>query len=139
MTDPEPEPITTWTIGTVTLPYGPLKFGITGSPNESQITQSGEEPIITIDGMSGTTLALTGTIDDDTGTDDDLWTDIISPLLALRGLEVTLTCPVTALNGTWVLVDFQPSRSQFLKIYDYTLRLKKSCLTIVLVPELAPE
>ena len=57
---PEDPPITTWTIGDVVLPYGPQKFGITGAPNESEITQSGEEPIIIIDGLSGTTLALIG-------------------------------------------------------------------------------
>jgi hypothetical protein len=125
-------PAAGWQINNITLPYGPQKFGITGAPNESEITQSGEEPIIIIDGLSGTTLALSGTIDDDTKNDDQLWTDIIQPLLDLRGAEITLVCPVSALNGTWVLVDFQPSRSQFLKIYDYTLRLKKSCLTVTL-------
>ncbi len=121
------------------MPYGPHKFGITGAPNESEITQSGEEPIIIIDGLSGTTLALSGTIDDDAKTDDELWNDIIQPLLDLRGVEVTLSCPVTALNGVWVLVDFQPSRGQFLKIYDYTLRLKKSCLTVTLNSSISPE
>ena len=125
-------PATGWQINDIIFPYGPQKFGITGAPNESEITQSGEEPIIIIDGLSGTTLALSGTIDDDTKSDDQLWTDIIQPLLDLRGAEITLVCPVSALNGVWVLVDFQPSRSQFLKIYDYTLRLKKSCLTVTL-------
>ena len=136
---PEDPPITTWTINDVVLPYGPQKFGITGAPNESEITQSGEEPIIIIDGLSGTTLALSGTIADDAKTDESLWNDIIQPLLDLRGVEVTLSCPVTAINGVWVLVDFQPSRGQFLKIYDYTLRLKKSCLTVTLSPSINPE
>ena len=135
----EDPPITIWTIGDVVLPYGPQKFGITGAPNESEITQSGEEPIIIIDGLSGTTLALSGTIDDDTKTDDELWNTIIQPLLNLRGAEITLTCPVTALCGVWTIVDFQPSRSQFLKIYDYTLRLKKSCLTVTLNSIIIPE
>jgi hypothetical protein len=136
---PEELPITTWTINDVVLPYGPLKFGITGAPNESEITQSGEEPIIIIDGLSGTTLTLSGTIDDDAKTDNELWNDIIQPLLDLRGAEITLTCPVTALCGAWTLVDFQPSRSQFHKIYDYTLRLKKSCLTVTLNSSILPE
>ena len=125
-------PAAAWQIDDIALPYGPLKFGITGAPNESEITQSGEEPIITFDGFSGTTLTLSGTIDDDTKLDDQLWTDIIQPLLDLRGAEITLICPVTALNGLWVLVDFQPSRDKFLKIYDYTLRLKKSSLTVII-------
>jgi hypothetical protein len=81
---------------------------------------------------------LSGTIDDDTKNDDQLWTNIIQPLLDLRGVEITLVCPVSALNGVWVLVDFQPSRSQFLKIYDYTLRLKKSCLTVTLNSSINP-
>jgi hypothetical protein len=132
-------PAAAWQINDIAFPYGPQKFGITGAPNESEITQSGEEPIITIDGLSGTTLTLTGTIDDDTKTDDELWTDYIQPLLDLRGEEITLVCPVTALNGLWVLVDFQPSRDQFLKIYDYTLRLKKSCLTVTLNSNINPE
>ena len=104
-------PATAWQIDDINLPYGPLKFGISGAPNESEITQNGDEPIITIDGLSGTTLTLSGTIDDDTKVDDQLWTDIIQPLLDLRGSEITLICPVTALNGLWVLVDFQPSRA----------------------------
>ena len=124
-------PAAGWQINDVSLPYGPQKFAVTGAANESDITQSGEEPIITIDGLSGTTLTLTGTIDDDTKTDDELWTDIIQPLLDLRGAEVSLVCPVTALTGIWVLIDFQPSRDKFLKIYDYTLRLKKSVLTVI--------
>ena len=125
-------PASGWQINEISLPYGPLKLSISGAPNEEDIKQSGEEPIIAIDGFSGTTLALSGTIDDDTKTDDQLWNDIIQPLLDLRGAEITLTCPVNALCGVWTIVDFQPSRSQFLKIYDYTLRLKKSCLTVTL-------
>ena len=104
-------PATAWQINDIAFPYGPQKFGITGAPNESEITQSGEEPIILIDGFSGTTLALSGTIDDDTKTDDQLWNDIIQPLLDLRGAEITLTCPVNALCGVWTIVDFQPSRA----------------------------
>jgi hypothetical protein len=125
-------PAAGWQINDIVLPYGPAKFGLTGAANESEITQSGEEPIITIDGLNGTTLALSGTIDDDTKTDDQLWSEILSPLLDLRGAEITLICPITALNGFWTLIEFQPSRDKYLKIYDYTLRLKKSCLTVVL-------
>ncbi len=51
-----------WQINEVVLPYGPLKFGLTGDANEDSITQSGEEPIIIIDGLTGTVLTLSGTI-----------------------------------------------------------------------------
>jgi hypothetical protein len=117
-----------WQINDLALPYGPLKFGLTGDPNEESITQSGEEPILIIDGLSGTVLTLSGSLTDDS---NQLWDEIISPLLDLRGSEVTLVCPVSALNGVWTLVSFQPSSGKH-SIYDYTLRLKKSSLTVIL-------
>ena len=120
-----------WQINEIVLPYGPLKFGLTGDANEDSITQSGEEPIITIDGLSGTILTLSGTITDDSKTVDQLWSEIISPLLDLRGSEITLVCPISALNGVWTLVGFQPSSDKH-SIYEYTMRLKKSSLTVVL-------
>jgi hypothetical protein len=125
-------PATGWNINEITLPYGPQKISVSGAPNESDITQSGEEPIITIDGLSGTTLNLTGTIADDSKSDDQLWSDIITPLLNLRGSEILLLCPIAALTGTWTLTDFQPSKDKHAAIYDYTMRLKKSCLTVVM-------
>ena len=76
-----------WSISEITLPYGPQKLSISGAPNEADITQSGEEPIITIDGLSGTTLTLSGTLADDSRSDEQLWNDVISPLLDLRGTE----------------------------------------------------
>jgi hypothetical protein len=125
-------PASGWQINEVSLPYGPLKLSISGAPNEADITQSGEEPIITIDGLSGTTLTLSGTLADDSKSDDQLWSDLIFPLLDLRGAEILLLCPISALTGTWTLVDFQPSRDKHALIYDYSMRLKKSCLTVVL-------
>jgi hypothetical protein len=125
-------PVSTWSISEISLPYGPQKLSISGAPNESDITQSGEEPIITIDGLSGTTLTLSGTLADDSKSDDQLWNDLITPLLDLRGAEILLLCPISALTGTWTLIDFQPSRDKHAQIYDYTIRLKKSCLTIVM-------
>ena len=121
-----------WSINEIALPYGPQKLSISGAPNQEDITQSGEEPIITIDGLSGTTLTLSGTLADDSRNDEQLWSDLITPLLDLRGAEIVLLCPISALTGTWTLIDFQPSRDKHAQIYDYTIRLKKSCLTVVM-------
>jgi hypothetical protein len=121
-----------WSINEIALPYGPLKLSISGAPNESDITQSGEEPIIAIDGLNGTTLTLSGTIADYSKSEDQLWADVITPLLDLRGAEITFVCPISALNGTWTLIDFQPSKDKHGSIYDYSMRLKKSCLTVVM-------
>ena len=121
-----------WQIDDVVLPYGPLKFGLTGDANEDSITQSGDEPILIIDGLSGTVLTLSGSLTaDDSLPVDELWSDIISPLLDLRGNEITLVCPISALNGVWTLVGFQPSSGKH-SIYEYIMRLKKSSLTVVL-------
>jgi hypothetical protein len=125
-------PVSGWNINEIALPYGPAKLSISGAPNEDDIKQSGEEPIIVIDGLSGTTLTLSGTLADDSKSDDQLWSDLIFSLLDLRGAEIVLLCPISALNGTWTLVDFQPSRDKHALIYDYTMRLKKSCITVVL-------
>jgi hypothetical protein len=121
-----------WQINDVTLPYGPQKFSLSGSPNESAITQSGDEPIIVIDGLNGTILTMSGSISDDTKNDTQLWTDVLQPLLDLRGKEVTLVSPRSGLNGNWVLIDFQPSKDKGLDIYDYTMRLKKFSSLIVI-------
>ena len=125
-------PPSAWQINDIVLPYGPQKLSLSGAPNESDITQSGEEPIITIDGLSGTTLTLSGTITDDSKSDDQLWIDIITPLLNLRGSEIVLLCPISTLTGNWTIIDFQSSRDKHASIYDYTMRLKKSCLTVVM-------
>jgi hypothetical protein len=124
-----------WQLNDITLPYGPQKFSIAGSPNENDITQSGDEPIIVIDGINGTILTISGTIFDDARTDVELWSDILQPLLDLRGQEVTLVCPRVGLCGNWVLIDFQPSKEKPIDLYDYTMRLKKTSGLVVISKE----
>jgi hypothetical protein len=128
-------PATSWQINNIVLPFGPASVKIGGGINKEIMSKSGDEPVQIIDGLSGTTLTLNGTIDDDSKTDTQLWTDILTPLLELRGTEVTLVCPYVGLNGSYLLDSFEPARDSFYPIYSYSLRLSKSSLVVVMQSE----
>jgi hypothetical protein len=128
-------PPTTWQINEVALPFGPASVKICGGINKEIMPKSGDEPVQIVDGLAGTTLTLNGTIDDDSKTDVQLWSDILTPLLELRGTEVTLVCPYVGLNGSYLLDSFEPARDTYYPIYSYSMRLTKSSLIVVLQPE----
>ena len=64
--------------------------------------------------------------------DVQLWEDYITPLLELRGKEVTLVCPISGLNGVYLLEVFEPSRDAVIPIYTYSLRLSKGSLIVIM-------
>ena len=128
-------PAASWQINEITLPFGPESVKINGGINKETMPKSADEPIQIVDGLAGTTLTLNGAISDDSKTDPQLWSDILTPLLDIRGTEVTLVCPYVGLNGSYLLESFEPSRNTYHAIYAYSMRLTRSSLIVVLEPE----
>jgi hypothetical protein len=93
--------------------------------------QDQDEPVQVVTGLAGTVLTLTGTIANDAKTDVQLWDEVITPLLNLRGKEVVLICPITGLCGVYVLDNFEPERDSFYSIYDYSIKLSKGSRNII--------
>jgi hypothetical protein len=124
-----------WHINDVVLPFGPSGVKVNGGVNKQTMAKAGDEPVQIVEGKSGSTLTLSGSLEDDSKTDVQLWEDVITPLLELQGSEVTLVCPITGLNGTYLLEAFEPSRDKFHPIYDYTMRLTKSSLNVILASD----
>lgn len=123
---------TSWQIGSVALPFGPSSVKVGGGINKEMMAKSGDEPAVIVDGSSGSSLSLGGTIVDESKTDAQLWEDVLAPLLELKGHEVTLVCPIASLNGVYLLEQFEPSRDTKLPIYSYSLKLSKVSLLIVM-------
>ena len=128
-------PASAWQIDEIVLPIGPEGIKVAGGINKEVMAKSGDEPTIIVDGSSGTTLTLQGTIADDSKSDVALWADLLTPLLELRGTEITLVCPLVGLNGVYLLESFEPSRNKYPAIYDYSMRLTKSSLTVIMTRE----
>jgi hypothetical protein len=125
----------TWHIGNVELPVGPSSLKVNGGINKETISKSADDPVVIVDGSSGSSLSLSGSIADESKTDAQLWEDIISPLLELKGSEVTLVCPIASLNSVYLLEQFEPSRDTYASIYSYSMKLSKTSLTIIMAPE----
>lgn len=121
-----------WQIDEVTLPFGPEGIKIAGGINKEVMPQAKAEPINLVEGLAGTSLTLSGSIGDISKSDAQLWADIVTPLLDKRGSEVTLTCPIVGLNGVYLLETFEPSRDKPNAIYEYSMRLSKASLNIIL-------
>jgi hypothetical protein len=126
--------VTGWQIDDVVLPFGPESVKVAGGVNKEVMPQAESEPIQLVDGLAGSTLTLNGTIEDDSKTDEQLWADILSPLLGKRGSEVTLICTRVGLNGVYLLETFDVSFDKPL-IYEYSMRLSKGSLNVVFTGE----
>ena len=123
--------VTSWSIGLVDLPYGPEGIRLPASAQKDSVNVTSSLPINIYDGLKDYTLTLTGTIANPTLTDAELWSEIIVPLQALIGTEVTLLCPITALVGEYGFDSFNVERDTKLAIYRYTLKLSKGALNLV--------
>jgi hypothetical protein len=123
------EQIMIWTIGEVVLPFGPEKLEYSKKCDKEAVAQTGDEPMNIVDGLN-TGISLGGSIADDSKADAEIWDTYLTPLLALIGKQVTILCPITGLNGEWLLDSFIPTRDSKLSIYKYTLRLSKGSLNI---------
>jgi phage protein U len=121
-----------WTFGTVTFPFGPTQIAYVKTINKESMPQSGDDPVAIVDGTSSNSVQLSGSIADPSKTDADLWTDILTPLLALIGTSISVSSSNGSIDGTWLLEKFEPKRTSANPIYEYTMVLSKYSTLVVL-------
>ncbi len=117
----------TWMISSggtgITLPFAPSKVRIDNPAKVDQFTQEGALPIVIVDGAENFTVTLEGVIFDTSKTADQIWDDVVSPLLQKRGSLVSLTTTDGDLDGSYVLASFSPTRGSALPRWSYTMQL----------------
>ena len=121
-----------WSFGGITFPYGPLQMAYIKTLNKDMMPQSGTDPVAIVDGFSDHSVQLTGTVADDTKTDTQLWTDILTPLIGLIGSAIVVVSSNGSIDGTWLLEKFEPKRTSAAVVYDYTMVLSKYSTLVTL-------
>ncbi len=101
--------MTGWTIGTVTLPYGPERVDVSGPPKIEMFDLDGDEPIAEVVAPATNGITLYGTISSSTPTKSTLNSSYISGLLAARGTSVSVTDPDSTYSETYLVADVKIS------------------------------
>ena len=111
-----------WVIGSVTLPYGPVKVVIGSPPKVSEFELDGDEPILIVEAPGPLMLTLTGSI---TAVDakDDVWDAYIAPLLAMKGTSQSISDPSGVYDGTYLVADFAPEDVSQGSVTRFTYKL----------------
>jgi hypothetical protein len=121
-----------WIFGSVTFPFGPNQIAYMKTINKESMPQSGDDPVVIVDGTSSNSVQLSGAIADPTKTDSQIWSTILTPLIALIGTSISVTSTNGSIDGTWLLEKFEPKRTSPNLIYDYTMVLSKYSALVVL-------
>jgi len=121
-----------WTFGAVTFPFGPTQLSYIKTINKESMPQSGDDPVAIVDGTSSNSVLLSGSIADSSKTDTQIWSDILTPLIALIGTSISVTSTNRSIDGTWLLEKFEPKRISANPIYEYTMVLSKYSTLVVL-------
>jgi phage protein U len=121
-----------WTFGGVTFPFGPTQIAYVKTVNKESMPQSGDDPVAIVDGTSSNSVQLSGSIADPAKTDAQLWSDILTPMIALIGTSISVTSTNGSIDGTWLLEKFEPKRNSANLIYEYTMVLSKYSTLVVL-------
>jgi hypothetical protein len=121
-----------WIFGSVTFPFGPNQIAYMKTINKESMPQSGDDPVVIVDGTSSNSVQLSGAIADPTKTDSQIWSTILTPLIALIGTSISVTSTNGSIDGTWLLEKFEPKRTSANLIYDYTMVLSKYSALVVL-------
>ena len=121
-----------WTFGSVTFPFGPTQISYIKTINKETMPQSGDDPVAIVDGTSSNSVQLSGSIADPAKTDAQLWSDILTPMIALIGTSISVTSTNGSIDGTWLLEKFEPKRTSANPIYEYTMVLSKYSTLVVL-------
>ena len=96
-----------WVIGSVTLPYGPVRVDIGRAPKVEDFELDGDEPIVNVVAPATNDLKLKGTIRVKGSSKGTINTTYIAPLLAMRGTSVAVTDPSSVYSGTYFVADFK--------------------------------
>jgi phage protein U len=121
-----------WTFGGVTFPYGPTQIAYIKTINKEMMAQSGHDPVAIVDGITSNSVQLSGAIADSTKTDAQIWSTILTPMIALIGTSISVTSTNGSIDGTWLLEKFEPKRTSANLIYEYTMVLSKYSTLVVL-------
>jgi phage protein U len=122
----------TWSFGGVTFPFGPTQLAYFKTINKDTFPQSGDDPIAIVDGITSNNVQLSGSIADDSKTDAQSWSDILTPMLDQLGTAITVVSSNGSIDGTWLLEKFEPKRTSANPIYEYTMVLSKYSTLVVL-------
>ncbi len=115
-----------WTIGTVTLPYGPERIDIGKPPKIEDFDLDGEDPIATVTVPATNDITLHGTISSNTASKSEVNTNYIADLLSQRGTSISVTDPADIYSGTYLLADAKitdESQGNYTR-YKYTITLR---------------
>jgi hypothetical protein len=115
----------TWTIGGVTLSYGPERLRMPMSTKKDTLEDNDDGYPVNINTGLDFSIQLEGTIP----TADAAK---ISSLLALVGTEVALTTTDGLLDGNWNFDSFEPGKNGPGPVYSYIMRLSKGSQNITL-------
>jgi hypothetical protein len=121
-----------WTFGNVTFPFGPTQLAYIKTINKEMMPQSGDDPVVIVDGTSANSVQISGSIVDPAKTDAQLWSTILTPMIALIGTSISVTSTNDSIDGTWLLEKFEPKRTSANLIYEYTMVLSKYSALVVL-------
>jgi phage protein U len=121
-----------WIFGSVTFPFGPSQLAYVKTINKESMPQSGYDPVVIVDGTSSNSVQLSGSITDASKTDAQIWSTILTPMIALIGTSISVTSTNGSIDGTWLLEKFEPKRTSANLIYEYTMVLSKYSTLVVL-------
>jgi hypothetical protein len=115
----------TWTIGEITLSYGPERLRMPKSTKKDTLEVNDGDYSVNINTGLDFNIQLEGTIP---------VADVakISSLLALVGTEVAITTTDGLLDGAWNFDGFEPGKNGPGPVYNYIMRLSKGNLNITL-------
>ena len=122
----------TWIFGGVTFPFGPTQLAYIKTINKEAMPQSGDDPVAIVDGTTSNSVQLSGSIADPAKTDAQIWSSILTPMIALIGTSISVSSTNGSVDGTWLLEKFEPKRTSANVIYDYTMVLSKYSTLVVL-------
>src|SRR5665647_2021566 len=122
----------TWIFGGVTFPFGPTQLAYIKTINKDTMPQSGDDPVAVVDVTTSNSVQLSGSIADPAKTDAQIWSSILTPMLALIGTSISVSSTNGSIDGTWLLEKFEPKRTSANPIYEYTMVLSKYSTLVVL-------
>ena len=126
--------MTGWTIGSVTLPYGPERIDIGRPPKIEDFELDGDEPIAEVVTPATKDITLYGTVSSKTSSKSTVNSTYIDALLTQKGTSISCTDPDGIYSGTYLLADAKisdESQGSYVRYrFVTTLRVVTSVNTI---------
>ncbi len=118
----------------VTFPVNPQNITDENPIVESDFQVDSQQSVVVSEGLDVRTLTLKGFFFVSGQNKAYLDTSFVSPLLSLNRQVVTLACPTSRYNGSWLLIvkSVDEKAEGNLQRYTYTLQLKQGAAFVVL-------